>query len=112
MKRLLVAMTAVAAVGCAAPKTMYAWGSYEELIYASYVAPGSVAPEQQIEKLVQDFQTARAEDKRMPPGWHAHLSYLYAQVGKRDQAQQELRTEKAEYPESTVFVDRLLANLN
>lgn len=47
----------------------------------------------------------------MPPGWHAHLGYLYYQVGKSDQARQELMTEKAEFPESAVFVDRLLANV-
>jgi hypothetical protein len=112
MKRLFPAIAVIAIVGCAAPKTMYTWGSYEELIYTSYAAPGSVLPEQQIEKLERDYQLARADNKRVPPGWHAHLGYLYSQVGKRDQAQQELRTEKAEYPESAVFVDRLLANLN
>jgi len=48
---------------------------------------------------------------RMPPGWHAHLGYLYYELGQRDQARQELLTEKAEFPESKVFMDRLLANL-
>ena len=97
--------------GCAAPKTLYTWGRYEELIYVSYSAPGSVPPEMQVEKMEQDYQAARASDKRVPPGWHAHLGYLYFQLGKLDQAQQELQTEKAEFPESAVFVDRLLANL-
>lgn len=112
MSRLaaLVACTALL-TGCATPKTLYTWGSYEELIYASYAAPDSVPPEMQVEKMEQDYQAARALDKRVPPGWHAHLGYLYFQLGKLDQAQQELRTEKAQFPESAVFVDRLLANL-
>ena len=37
---------------------------------------------------------------------------LYFQLGKADQAQQELQSEKAEFPESAVFIDRLLANLS
>jgi hypothetical protein len=105
----LAAMLALFA-GCAAP-TLYSYGQYEELIYASYAAPGKVSPEMQVEKLEQDYQKARATNKRMCPGWHAQLGYLYFQLGKLDQAQQEFLTEKAEFPESAVFMDRLLANL-
>jgi hypothetical protein len=47
----------------------------------------------------------------MHPGFHAHLGYLYFQTGKLDQARQEFETEKAEFPESAVFMDRLLSNL-
>jgi len=96
--------------GCAAP-TLYSYGHYEELIYASYAAPGKVSPEMQVEKLEQDYQKARATNKRMCPGWHAQLGYLYFQLGKLDQAQQEFLTEKAEFPEAAVFMDRLLASL-
>jgi hypothetical protein len=98
-------------VGCTTQRPLYAWGSYEELIYASYNDPGKVPPELQIEMLEKEYQKVRATTARVPPGWHAHLGYLYAAVGKVDQAQQEFRTEKAEFPESAVFVDRLLANL-
>ena len=96
--------------GCAS-RTLYTWGHYENLIYASYAAPGKMSPEMQVEKLEEDYQKARAANKRMPPGWHAHLGHLYFQLGKLDQAKQELETEKAEFPESAMFVDRMLANL-
>ncbi len=105
----LLALIALAA-GCAQP-TLYSWGQYEELIYRSYAAPGKVSPEMQVEKLEADYQKARAENKPVPPGFHAHLGYLYFQLGKLDQALQELETEKAQFPESAVFVDRLIANL-
>ena len=52
-----------------------------------------------------------AETKPVPPGWHAHLGYLYYHAGKLDQARQEFETEKATFPESTVFMNRLLAKL-
>ena len=112
MKRLMgLAVSAVVLSGCAARPTLYTWGSYEEVIYVSYAAPGSLPPESQVEALEKDYQQARAKNKRMPPGWHAHLGYLYYQLGKTDQARQELQTEKAEFPESAIFMDRLLANL-
>jgi len=89
--------------GCATP-TLYSWGHYEELVYVSYAQPGKVSPEMQVEKLEEDYQKARANNKRMHPGFHAHLGYLYFQLGKVDQALQE-------FPESTVFMDRLISNL-
>jgi len=111
MNRLLWLLALVGLLsGCATP-TLYSWGHYEELVYASYAAPGKVSPEMQVEKLEQDYQKARAENKRMHPGFHAHLGYLYFQLGKIDQALQEFATEKAEFPESAVFMDRLIANL-
>jgi hypothetical protein len=97
--------------GCAAPRPLYTWGSYEELIYANYATPGKLAPQDEVNALEKDYQQARAANMRMPPGWHAHLGCLYYELGQRDQARQELLTEKAEFPESKVFMDRLLANL-
>jgi hypothetical protein len=109
----IAAVGAAALAGCAtAPPTLYTWGNYEDLVYASYSDPGKTPPEAQVELLEQDYQQARAANKRMPPGWHAHLGYLYYQLGKIDQARQEWLTEKAEFPESAVFVDRMLASLD
>ena len=99
MSRVLWLASLVALLtGCAAP-TLYSWGQYEDLVYVTYAAPGKAPAEM------------RAANKRVPPGWHAYLGYLYVQVGKVDEARRELETEKAEFPESAVFVDRLLANL-
>ncbi len=111
MKRLACLVVCLCLLaGCAGP-SLYTWGHYERLIYQSYATPGKVPPEKQIEKLEQDYQLARASNKRMPPGFHAYLGSLYFQIGKLDQARQEFETEKAEFPESAVFMDRLLSNL-
>lgn len=96
--------------GCAAP-TLYSWGQYEAVVYATYAKPGAVPPERQIEVLEQDYQKARSENKPVPPGFHAHLGYLYYQIGRLDEARREFETEKARFPESAVFMDRLLTRL-
>lgn len=106
----LVAVVVLLA-GCTTPQTLYYWGHYEDLVYAMYRSPDKVPPELQIEQMEQDVQRARSVDKPLPPGFHAHLGYLYYQVGKADAARQELETEKAQFPESAVFMDRLLAKL-
>jgi hypothetical protein len=110
----LILVSAVAALTACASSTptLYRWGEYEDVVYVSYAQPGKVAPEGQVEALEKDYQEARAVNKRMPPGWHAHLGYLYYQLGKIDQARQEWLTEKAEFPESALFVDRLIAKVD
>jgi len=97
--------------GCSTPKTIYYWGHYQNLIYESYAKPGKIPPETQVEQLEADYQKARSLNQPVPPGFHAYLGYLYFELGKMDQAKQEFETEKAQFPESAVFMDRMLANL-
>ena len=109
--RALAALVALSLLtGCASP-SLYSWGSYEAVVYATYAKPGAVPPERQIELLEQDYQKARSANKPVPPGFHAQLGYLYYQIGRLDQARQEFETEKANFPESAVFRGRLLARL-
>jgi hypothetical protein len=96
---------------CASRPSIYSWGQYENLIYNTYNDPGRSAPEMEIEKMEKDFQKARSQNKPVHPGFHAHLGYLYYQVGKVDGAGREFETEKAQFPESSVFMDQLLARL-
>ena len=112
MKHFALLLGLVLLTGCASQPMLYTWGSYEDLVYTMYAKPDKATPEIQITKLEEDFQKARAKNKAVPPGWHAHLGYLYFQTGKLDQARQEFETEKINFPESAVFMDRLLANLN
>ena len=107
-RALLVVVTLL--TGCASP-TLYSWGRYEDLIYATYAAPDKATAELQVERLEEDYQKARSKNKPVPPGFHAHLGYLYYHLGKADAAIQQFETEKANFPESAVFVDRLLGNL-
>ncbi len=99
-------------IGCAsAPPTLYQWGNYQGQIYNMYSDPGKSPPEEQIAKLEEDYQKVRSSNKQVPPGYHAHLGYLYFKIGKVDQALQELETEKALFPESTVYMNRLIQQI-
>lgn len=98
--------------GCAQPAPpLYHWGSYEAQVHAAYNDPGKVSPQEQVAQLEADYQRARALNRAVPPGFHAHLGYLYFQIGRLDEAQQSFRTEAALFPESKVYMDRLSARL-
>jgi hypothetical protein len=104
---------ALGASGCATKvPTRYAWGGYEDVIYAAWAKPGTLPPDAQLDLLQKDREAARAANQKLPPGWHAHVGYLYHAMGRADLAREELLAEKTEFPESATFVDRLLSNMS
>ena len=111
LQRLLVLLAApVLLAGCRSPDVYY-WGRYEDLVYTTYAKPDKASPEIQVQIMEEDLQKAISANKPVPPGFHAQLGYLYFQLGKLDLAQREFETEKRQFPESAVFMDRMLANL-
>lgn len=107
---LAFAATAAGLQGCAGTG-LYHWGSYEEQIYAAYAQPVTQPAQERITELEADYQKARAAGKPVPPGYHAYLGTLYFQLSKTDQALEQFKTEKALFPESSVYMGRLLARL-
>jgi hypothetical protein len=97
--------------GCRSPDIYY-WGRYENLVYGMYVKPDKFPAELQARTMEEDLHKAASAHKPVPPGFHAHLGYLYFQMGKTEQARLELMAEKNQFPESAVFMDRMLANLS
>lgn len=95
--------------GCQSPDAYY-WGHYESVIYDMYNTPEKASPEQLAAILEQDEQKAASKNKPLPPGFHAQLGYLYAQMGKTDLARQQYEKEKQMYPESAVLMNRMLGN--
>jgi len=108
--RLLLLGLPLLFAGCQSPDIYY-WGHYEDIVYVMYNHPDKVPPERQAEIMEADLQRAVAANKPVPPGFHAHLGYVYYELGKPDLAQREFIKEKTQFPESTVFMDRLLKNL-
>ncbi|MFT6618581.1 MAG: hypothetical protein ACJASX_001475 [Limisphaerales bacterium] len=110
MKILLLTFScALFVTGCSTP-TLYSWGNYESMVYGMYANPDKVTPEVQLEKLLEDLEKAEAKGKKMPPGFHAHLGFLYHKTGELTNARSSFETEKALFPESATLMDRFIAN--
>lgn len=93
--------------GCAtAPASLYQWGGYENQLYSHFKGE---PPEALIEHLEAQLQTTAASGAVPPPGLHATLGLLYTQTGRTDQAITALEREKALFPESTPYMNGLLA---
>jgi hypothetical protein len=100
---------ALGLAGCAAPKPLYSWGSYQTQVYDHF--KGESDPQKQIAALEQALEKSRATGAHPPPGLHAHLGLLYMTVGRNDMAAQSWATEKSLFPESTQYMDFLLNNM-
>jgi hypothetical protein len=112
LKLLLASLAApVLFAGCQSPDVYY-WGHYEDLVYTAYAKPDKAPPEMQVRAMEEDLHKAISANKPVPPGFHAHLGYLFFQLGKADLARQEFENERKQFPESAVFMDRMLANLS
>ena len=61
--------------------------------------------------ILEDMQKGNAANKPSPPGLHAYLGSLYAETGKPSEAKIQFLAEKAEFPESSVLMDRFISNL-
>ena len=108
---MITAMATLLLVGCTQKQSIYRWGVYESLVYDMYAKPGKADPGTQVAKLSEDIARTQAEGKRVPPGVHAHLGYMYYLQGNTDAAQQEFATERELFPESATFVDGILKRL-
>jgi len=104
---LALLIAAVLLGGCVATtKPLYQWDSYQTQIHEHFKG---ASPQAQIEALENQLQQTRASGAAVPPGLHAHLALQYAKVGRVDLMHQQLEAEKALFPESQPFIDRLLA---
>jgi hypothetical protein len=106
----LCLISAIGLTGCAGPQPLYAWNGYQTQVYAHFKAQGN-GPEEQIIALEEGAQKAAAKGAKLPPGYHAHLGLLYLNTGRTDQAVAALNQEKAQFPESTKYIDFLLNNM-
>lgn len=99
-------------VGCASgSRNLYYWGDYEDAIYEMYLKPGNTSLTDEILRLETDVEQAAAAGLAVPPGLHAHLGYLYTLEGNDAAARVHFQSEKALFPESTVFIDGLIARM-
>jgi len=99
------------AAACTSTRGLYGWGAYDDSVHDVIVDEGSVDLDREIQRMVELVEKAVSLSRRVPPGLHAHLGYLYYLRGDVDSATAAFLSEKEIYPESTVFVDGLLARM-
>ena len=112
VRRFGMAVSVAMLVGCAAkPVSLYMWDSFPNRQYDALLRAGA-SPEEQIHAMEEHANKARAHNAALPPGFRAHLGMLELNVGNAQRAKELFESEKATFPESAPYMDRLLAKLN
>jgi hypothetical protein len=111
--RWLAAAGLLAALaGCAhRPEQLYEWGKFPRQQYDMLRGDGQ-SPAEQIQAMEDQGTRAQADHARLPPGFRAHLGMLYLDAGNADKARELWIAEKAAFPESAAYMDRLLQRLD
>jgi hypothetical protein len=107
--RLIVVVAVVCAAllaGCATNRPKYDWGKYDPSLYAYYKDPTKVG--QLTDSLAAIIQAAQVNHATVPPGVFAEYGYLQLQQGKSSAAIDLFRLEETHWPESKVFMDRMI----
>lgn len=87
------------------------WESFPRQQYSVLLRDG-VDPNQQIRDMEAHAEKARASNGALPPGFRAHLGMLYIGAGNTQRARELWQAERAAFPESAPYMDRLLMKLD
>lgn len=101
MKLQLIIVVALMVQGCATQTTLYDWRNYEEVVYKQFK---NESPEEQIQILEKDLVAINKKGTTPPPGFYAHLAFLYGKVGQNGKMSEMLALEGSAFPESIPFL--------
>jgi hypothetical protein len=110
-KKLLITLSISMLIfaGCTSVQPLYYWGSYENQVY-SYFKGEPI--EKQIQALEEDLAKAKSKNQNTPPGFFAHLGFLYEKTGNSAKATEMFEKEKIAYPEANIFINNINNNVN
>lgn len=109
MKKTIILIPIIAILAaCTTQKPLYTWGHYETTSY-NYLKNSD---EKSIQEIIENYQeiigTQKGTRGVVPPGVCADYGFILLQEGKTEEGKEMLIKEIALYPESRIFIDRIL----
>ena len=102
----MMSILALSAGGCVTQHQHYNWGSYDPSLYDYYKNPTKVGELSASLQAVID--AADRNHGAVPPGIYAEYGYLQMQQGKNQSAVDLFKQEESHWPESKVFMERMI----
>jgi hypothetical protein len=103
---ILSPLILLAAAGCVAQHQRYDWGSYDPSLYGYYKNPANGG--ELSASLAAVIDAAGTNKAVVPPGIYAEYGYLQLQQGRNQAAVDLFKQEESHWPESKVFMDRMI----
>ena len=110
---LILSLICIFLTGCSSVSHGgYFWGKYSYTYHDLIKNPSEETRLNHEKTLRNIIQKSAEKELRVPPGIHAELGNLLADSDRVDEAIANFETEMSIYPESRVFLERLLQNIN
>jgi len=109
MKKLFfISICVISLASCSTQKQLYVWHNYDTTSYM-YLKNSDEKSIQELLKTYENIiQKQHGTRKTPPPGVHADYGFLLLQANKTEQGKEMLLKEMTLYPESKVFIERIL----
>lgn len=109
MKKIYLILSVVLlTVSCSGPKQLYSWEKYEAASY-NYIKNSDEAS---LATLLENYEKVISKQKGtrgiVPPGIHADYGFILMKTGRIAEGKDMLAKEMEIYPESKIFIDRIL----
>ena len=109
MKKNIILIVSIAFLAsCATQKPLYTWGNYETTSYNYLKNSDNKSIQEIIENYQKIIETQKGTRGIVPPGVCADYGFLLFQEGKKEQGEKMLMKEIILYPESRIFIERIL----
>ena len=96
---------------CTVQKPLYSWAKYETASYNYLKNSDEKSTQALIENYQKIIENQTVSRKVPPPGVYADYGYVLLQAGKTVEGKALLIKETELYPESKIFIDRILKML-
>lgn len=110
-KLIIVSISIFLLASCSTQKPLYSWGKYETTSY-NYLKNSD---EKSTQELIENYQKIIENQKGtrgvVPPGVYADYGFVLLQTNKTAEGKIMLQKEIELYPESEIFIDRILKML-
>jgi hypothetical protein len=108
---VILSLISLMMASCTQQKALYNWGKTQETTY-QYMKKGT---EKDMENLLQAYQyvvdNQKGGRKTVPPGIYADYGFLLIKQGKVEEGLKLMKMEAALYPESAVFIERIIKRI-
>jgi len=109
MKKIIfISFSVLLLASCTTQKPLYSWGKYEITSY-NYLKNSD---EKSTQELIETYQKIIEKQKGsrgvVPPGIYADYGFILLQANRTEEGKAMLLKEVSIYPESKIFIDRIL----
>jgi hypothetical protein len=109
MKKLIyISISVFLLVSCSTQKPLYTWGKYETTSYNYLKNNNEKSTQELIDTYKKIIEKQKGSRKVVPPGIYADYGFVLLQANKTEEGKAMLLKEVSLYPESKIFIDRIL----